>query len=278
MESVNKSRTVWLIVVIVVVLACGCLCLAVMAGAGWALFAQPARHSLGTNELRQQPFVRSFEVGAEPTLEVDARAGSIVIRPGKEGVIEVVATQKARRASTLDEMHLRTHVHGNGLTIRTLGPRARSRGNPSVDFKITVPPDTRLELNAAAGNVDVRGIVGDIRAHVDTGNVDVRAAEGVAQLGVGVGNVRYTGRPAGACAFAAGAGNVTMDLAADTDARVDLTAGIGKVDVGPRVRGLVTPRHVKGVLGSDDRGTVEAGDQADIYASCGVGNVSLTRR
>jgi hypothetical protein len=121
-------------------------------------------------------------------------------------------------------------------------------------------------------------MVGDIRAHVDTGNVDVRAAEGVAQLGVGVGNVRYTGRPAGACAFAAGAGNVALELAADTEARVDLKTGVGKVDVGPRVRGLVTPRYVKGIIVGGDRGTVEASDQADIYASCGVGNVSLTRR
>jgi hypothetical protein len=203
-------------------------------------------------------------------LEVDARAGAIVVRPGKEGVIEVVATKKARRASTLAEIALRTHVHENGLTIRALGPPARSIGSPAIDFEITAPPDTRLVLNAAAGNVDVRGMAGDIRAHVDTGNVDVRAAEGVAHLDVGVGNVHYRGRPAGACAFAVGVGNVTVELEAGTDARLDLMSGVGKVDVGPPVKGLVTPRYVKGTIG--------AGDQADIRARCRVGNVSLTGR
>jgi hypothetical protein len=270
MESTSTNRTAWLIVAIVLVLACGCACLAAMAGAGWALFAQPARQSIGASDLGQQPIVRSFEVGAEPVLEVNAHAGTIVIRPGEEGVIKVVATRKARRDPTLAAIGIEMHERANGLAVRTTAPRGRDKGNTAVDLEISAPPGTRLELHAAVGNVDVRGMVGDIRARVDLGNIDVHAAEGVAHLDVGAGNVQYRGRPAGACTFEAGAGNVMVELAADTDARVDLMTGVGEVDVGPQVKGLVTPRHVKGTIGS--------GDQADIRARCGVGNVSLARR
>jgi hypothetical protein len=269
-EQKNTNRNAWLIVAIVLVLACSCVCLPAAACLGTFLVTQPAGRSLSVSGLRQQPIARSFEVGAEPVLEVDAFVGTIIVRPGEEGVIEVVATKKARRAPYLAEIGLEMHERAGGLAIRTTGPRARGRSNASVDLEITAPPGTRLELNAAVGNVDVRGMVGDIRAHVATGNIDVRAAEGVAQLDVGAGNVHYRGQPAGACTFSAGAGNVTVELAADTDARIHLQTGVGKVEVGPRVKGLVTPRHVKGVIGS--------GDQADIRAHCGVGNISLTRR
>jgi hypothetical protein len=270
MESNNTNRTVWAIVAIVLVLACGCACLAAMAGAGWFLFAQPARQSVGTSSLRQQPIVRSFEVGAEPVLEVQAHAGTITVRPGEEGVIEVVATKRAKRTSTLAEVGIEMHERTNGLAIRTTAPPTRGRTKASVDLEITAPPGTRLELYAAVGNVDVRGMVGGIRAHVDLGNMDVHDAKGAVKLDVGAGNLQYRGRPAGSCTFAAGAGNVTVELDTGTDARVDLMTGVGEVDVGPQVKGLVTPRHVKGTIGG--------GDHADIHARCGVGNVSLRRR
>ena len=267
MESKHTNRTAWLVVAIVLLLACGCVCLAAMAGAGWFLVTQPAGRSWGASDLRQQPIVRSFEVDAEPALEVDAFAGTIVVRPGEEGVIEVAAVKKAGRASALAEVGLEMQERANGLVVRTTAPRSPRSSGASVDLEITAPPGTRLDLRAAVGNVDVRGMVGDIQVHCDTGNIDVRAAEGAVQLDVGAGNVQYRGRPGGACTFAAGAGNVTIALEAGTGARVDLMTGVGKVDVGPRVKGLVSPRYVKGSIGS--------GDQADIRARCGVGNVSL---
>jgi DUF4097 and DUF4098 domain-containing protein YvlB len=270
MESKNANRTIWIVLAIVLALACGCLCIAAIGGAGLFLITQPEAQPFEFGGLRQERIARSFDVGDEPVLGVDSFAGSVTVYAGEEGVIEVVAIKRAASSQHLAEVSIEMNQRANGLSVRTTGPRTRTRSNVSVDFEITAPPDARLEVRTAAGNVDVRGIQGGIRVHSGAGNIDVRAVSGAARLDVGAGDVRYEGQPAGACSFETGAGNIRLRVPADIDAQVDLSTGVGKVSVDWEVKGRVSPRHVEGTVGE--------GGQADIQAHTGVGNVTLERR
>jgi hypothetical protein len=270
MESKNVNRTVWIVAAVVLALACACVCLVALGGAALYLVTQPATQSFEFSDPHEQRIVHTFEAGDEPTLDLATFAGSVTVFAGGEDAIGVVAIKRARQDRDIALIDVEMEQRPGKLVVRATRAQARAVSNVSVDFEITAPPDTRLELRTAAGNIDVRGIQGGVRAHSGAGNIDVRAASGAAQLDVGAGNVHYEGQPAGPCSLETGAGNVVLRLAADTDAQVDLSTGVGKVSVDWEVKGQVSPRHVQGTIGD--------GSQADIQAHTGVGNVTLERR
>jgi DUF4097 and DUF4098 domain-containing protein YvlB len=270
MESKNVNRNVWIVVAIVLALACACVCLVALGGAALYLVTQPVTQSYEFGGAHEQRIVRAFEAGEETTLDLATFAGSITVRAGAEDAIGVVAIKRVRQDRDMALIDVEMEQQPGQLVIRATRAQTLAVSNVSVDFEITAPPGTRLELRTAAGNIDVRGVQGGVRAHSGAGSIDVRAVSGAARLDVGAGDVHYEGQPAGSCSFETGAGNVRLRVPADTDAQVDLSTGVGRVSVGWDVKGQVSPRHVEGTIGD--------GSQADIQAHTGVGNVTLERR
>jgi hypothetical protein len=269
MES--RSRNIWIIIIVVLVALCCCLALVAAGAIAWFtdwsfdFDRQVDLDIVGETERIE----KAFDAGSEPSLEVDSFAGNVTVQQGGGGTIQVVATKRVVRGSDLDRIRIDWDEREGGLRIKTSHTRNRA-SNISVDFEITVPAGTRVDLDTGAGNIRVEDLSAETVVHTGAGNVDVSGAEGRAILDTGAGNVSYEGRPEGDCRYETGAGNIDLSLPADVDVQVELNTGIGSIDAGDfDIEGEVSRRSVDGSIGS--------GAQGQIEARTGAGNIDLSR-
>lgn len=87
---------------------------------------------------------------------------------------------------------------------------------------------------------------------------------------LGAGSIQSSIRPGGNCRFEVGAGSIVLLFDDDIGVTVDLSTGVGSVVVDFPVDGSVSPTSVEGTIG--------AGDEADIFARTGAGNIQVIRR
>jgi hypothetical protein len=269
--NLNRNRNIWIIVIAVVaVLLLCCLLIGgivMLTGAlGFTAIRDVGITGARVSEVSEQVF--DVEPGA--TLEVDNFAGNIRVSTGAAGQMRVTVTRRAAGAADLDRMQVSVDEAADGLRIRATQPPGVTR-NWSVEFDITVPPDTVLDLDTGAGNIIVDDVEGEIAGRTGAGNVTVRGATAAVTLRTGAGNVDYEGAPSGRNTFDSGAGNITLRLPADADVELDLNTSVGNVELGGfQVDGDVSRTRVTGVIGTGEDAVIEAG--------ASVGNVVLVRR
>lgn len=288
MES--KNRNVWIIVAVVAVFLCFCVVAATVIG---VLSARAVRRAvsdlpiegLGTFS-ESERVVESFAAGEAPSLRIDNFAGEITVRAGESDRIQVTATKRARRVSDLGRIEIEMYEEGGGVVVKTR--KLANLNNAAVYFEVTVPASTRLDLHTGAGTTDVRGIgadvkvftgagtvtlsdvVGDIDAHTGAGLMEVSRSRGRAQMDTGAGAIHFQGELQGDCRFTTGAGEIRLELPADLNMEIDLSSGMGSVDVGYPVVGQTSTRSAKGTIGT--------GSEGSIYGFTGVGSIDLQRR
>jgi hypothetical protein len=268
MES--KNRSVWIAVAVVAVVAC-CGVMAVAAvGVSWAArrAVEWDAFDLDLGGPYRQEIAKTFEVGAEPSLDITNFAGPITIRAEQGDAIRVQATKKASSRSKLDWIEVEMTARGERVVIRTR--KQRSINNASVELEIFAPTNTRIELHTGAGTVEVHDIAGRMELYSGAGTIDVRGAHDSVRVGLGAGQITYRGTPIGQCRFETGVGEISLAVPADADLEVDLGTGLGSVDVDFDVDGHVSSREVRGTIGE--------GDQGSVYAHTGVGAVHVNRR
>jgi DUF4097 and DUF4098 domain-containing protein YvlB len=228
----------------------------------------------------------TFAVDGAPTLEIDNFAGSVTVHAGASGEIRVVAVKRASRQGDLDRIEVNLSQEARRVIVETRKPSTLN--NAMVRLEISTPTDTRLELRTGASDTEVRGLAGDvvvftgagsvrlsdlegdIEAYTGAGTVEVREARGRVRLESGAGTIYYRGQPEGSCEFVSGAGTIHLVLPSDLDMEVDLSSGMGSVDVDHSVAGRVTRRDVKGVVGSGENGS--------IHARTGLGSIQVDSR
>ncbi|HNS50682.1 MAG TPA: hypothetical protein PKO09_05820 [Anaerolineae bacterium] len=217
---------------------------------------------------RTERVEETIDVGTAPELVVDSFAGRVTIRAGGDGSVRIVATKHVPAGVSPEEIV---------LTMRTEGSRVRVTARPTqtnvtkrwVEFDITVPAQTALDVRTGAGAVEVRGVQGDLEVDAGAGGIEIEGAAGSARLTAGAGGIDYAGRPSGSCTFRVGAGGITLRFPADTDVEVDLAAGVGGVSSQLPVYGRVARHSIHGRLGTGEKGRVSA--------TAGVGGVNLLR-
>ena len=288
MES--RNRNVWIVVGVIAVILCFCVVMAGVIGVLSARAVRTAVRDLPAIELgsytESERVFESFAAGEAPSLRIDNYAGEITVRAGGSDTIDVVATKRARRTSDLGRIEIEMYKEGNEIVVRTRRPAGLN--NVSVYFEVTVPASTRLDLRTGAGTTDVRGIasdikvftgagrvmlndvVGDIEAHTGAGSMEVSQASGRVQMDTGAGAIQFQGELQGNCRFTSGVGEIRLELPADLNMQIDLSSGLGSVDVGYPVVGQTSQRSAKGYIGT--------GSEGSIYAFTGAGGIDLNRR
>jgi hypothetical protein len=211
---------------------------------------------------------KSFEVGAEPSLEVDNFAGTVTIRAQEGNSIEVVATKRAQSTRDLDRIQVEMEQQPGKLVIHTQKPNTQD--NATVKLEIAAPPGTRLVMRSGAGTVDVRGIQASLEVWNGAGTVTIHDAAGPVVARTGAGTIEYLGRPEGECGFWSGAGTIVLRVPEDVALKVDLSSSLGGVYSGFGVSGQVSMRSIRGNIGT--------GEDAKITARSEVGTVTLDRQ
>jgi DUF4097 and DUF4098 domain-containing protein YvlB len=125
--------------------------------------------------------VQTFRVGNTGSLHVNNLAGDIRVTGGSGGEIHVETVKHARGANEHDARQQLANVEssyqkvGNRLEIETSHMRS---GRAWVDYTISVPAGTTVELRSVSGDIRVNNVKGEVRAETVSGDL---AAAGLAR-------------------------------------------------------------------------------------------------
>lgn len=218
---------------------------------------------------------QEFSTGGTPTIIVDSDAGRIELRTGAGDRVKVTAEKRA--PSKGDARDIDVAITQDSGTVRAVFRRRNPAvSNRSVDFTITAPPDSRLQLKTAGGSVDVRGFRQGVDAETGGGSISVSDLKGAATLRTGGGSIEATGLEGSVDARAgggsvtvggrltgenhaeSGGGSVTVTVPADNRLRVQASTGAGSAsnDFGFPVEGQ-GPRGFQGTIGDGSDGRLE---------------------
>lgn len=154
-------------------------------------------------ESRQGPettdrFSGVYKVDGDSAVDLTQIAGDVRVVTGRNNEVRIEAIKRVRHRDPEEAKRLLAALRidvtqvGNRLEIRTIYPRttANRNWNGSVDYTITVPPDTTASMKTVSGDVTVAGVRGEVRAETVSGDVDVSDTPNLALAKTVSGDVR----------------------------------------------------------------------------------------
>jgi DUF4097 and DUF4098 domain-containing protein YvlB len=212
-----------------------------------------------------------FHLTGIPSLTVHNNAGNIVLHPGAEGQIVVTATKRLRsilRTGTeqdLERVKINVRQNANDISVDADVDRFSLFQQVTIDLDIAVPATVaRLDLKLNAGNLEVQGISGAMKAKVNAGNLDVLSGATLAdgsRLVANAGNVTVRSSVAQGASVDAevNAGNLRVYLPRATAMFLDARTHAGNVEVSgwpvTSARSFASA-SASGALGPEAKGTL----------------------
>jgi Putative adhesin len=193
---------------------------------------------------------RTFTVDGPAHLQISMGNGDSTITVGAPGEIKIHGDISVKSFSAgsgqkrIAEITANLPVKQQGNLIR-VGGTDGNMNNVSIDWTITVPPDTDLHAEAGSGDLKIDGIKGaanfalgsgsvkanniggDVEIRVGSGDVDLSNIGGQVTGNAGSGDVQFA-TVKGNVRFEAGSGDIRMD---GPGAGVDLRSGSGAITV-----------------------------------------------
>lgn len=195
-------------------------------------------------------FNRTFNVNGPVQLELTTGSGDVHVTTGTAGEVQIHGVIHARGWTDADAQERLNRIESNppvsqDNNLIRVGGAGFNTGSASIDYTITVPPNTELHCRAGSGDVDVTGIQGpatfasgsgdivasgignDVQAAAGSGNVKIFGVKGQTQVTTGSGDIAVHDAK-GTARLHSGSGNVTLENPSD---RVVAEAGSGDVTV-----------------------------------------------
>jgi DUF4097 and DUF4098 domain-containing protein YvlB len=126
--------------------------------------------ALGAGTLRAQRLDTTLTVRGQPRVSVSNLSGNISIRSWSRAQIRVQAEY--------DRADVEVTEAGGRVSVRTLS----RRNSGEVDYTISVPRGTGVEINAVSSDVTMGDVCGDLNLSTISGDVQVDCVEGDAQI------------------------------------------------------------------------------------------------
>jgi DUF4097 and DUF4098 domain-containing protein YvlB len=239
-------------------------------------------------------FEKTLQVNGTVELEVTSGSGNITVHQGGAGSVSVSAKIHANSGSWLfgggnvEERIQRIEQNppvvqqGNSIHIGKIEDHELTR-NISIDYDVTVPPQTRLTSNSGSGDLTLSGLELPLTAKTGSGNVTVERISADSRVSSGSGDLTINSVK-GVLYAQTGSGNIRADgLAGDAfvntgsgDVQIRQTAGGSvKAQTGS---GNIKLQGIKGGLRADaGSGNIQAEGEptADWRLSAGSGNITL---
>lgn len=193
---------------------------------------------LGAGTLRAQRTIdTTMAVRANARFSLTNQQGTVTVRSWTRSQIRVVAESERGRVDINES--------GSGVSVRT----SNRGGHGDVDFTVTVPRGTALELHGMSLDIEVDEVCGQVEVNTLSGDVTVDCVEGSIQVQTISGDI----------SLANARGNVDIN---STSGDVELHA----------VRGVVSVQSVSGDI------TLDAIESNDVTAEVVSGDVEYTGR
>lgn len=212
------------------------------------------------------------------TLKVDDDAGDVSVVGGNVEAVEVRviktgnASSQARAEEHLENIRYEIRQNGNAITLiyKLDGPQTREVD--TVDFIVTVPTETTVDIENGFGVIDVSDVKGDVKIASDFGDVTVSNIEGALSLDNTSGEIEISNVDAGAEAVSIEAdfGRITLEKVNGKDITVNSNSGpLSLTDV--RATGDLSAGSGFGNI------TIENGSAASVTLDSNSGRVALTK-
>lgn len=273
--SRNRQRTDSRVAVAAAVISALCV-----AGLPRAAAAQAAEGS----------FERTLAVGRQPDVQVVSGAGSVEVRSGSAGHIEVIGRVRANRwggsryapEERVRRVEAQPPIVQTGDTVRIGELPDDLRDGVTVSYTVTVPAASNLRLRTGSGSQNVSGIEGTIDASTGSGSIKVAGARssvqartgsgsidvdrtGAFSASTGSGSIRATGVQ-GAISAKSGSGSIEVEQTGEGNVEVSSSSGSTRIG---GVRGALRASTSSGAL------HVQGEPAAEWQLSSSSGHVSV---
>lgn len=147
-------------------------------------------------DVRKQTF--NFAATGVDRVTVEIPVGDLVVRPSASNQIRVDMTlqcssSKSRCSEKARDIELVSDRFGSSLDLDIEGYPEHGSGSLSVNLTIWMPAAATLRSETGVGDIDVKGLAGDIQLEVGVGDVTLNALESKVRsvhLEAGVGKAR----------------------------------------------------------------------------------------
>lgn len=205
----------------------------------------------------------SSPIAPGQTLELQNNIGKITVTGADVKNCDVTATiiakatteKKAQKLA--EEVQIKLRSYADKLYIKIKVPDNKSEQSITIDFDITVPKETALQLAADVGEINITNITRSIKAETDVGAISCKEITGDIDIETDVGEVKvlYSKTAPSLCNADIKTDIGAIDLTAPTNlsANVDLSTNIGGIETD-------LPLNIKGTLGKKTSGTIGNGE------------------
>lgn len=205
-------------------------------------------------------WTRSYTIDEGGELQVVGGNGSIDVQGGTEPRVEVRAERVVRATSDaiaqpmVSRVRITEDVTSSKIVLRSEGLGGIVVGaEVEVNFRVTVPPATRLRLRAANGTITVSNIDGSLAVSTNNGTITGTGLRGGvdARSSNGAISIELAGVSKEPVDVHATNGQVELSIPPDANANVEATCKNGSVDTTGLTlepMGEQTPRRTRGRL------------------------------
>ncbi len=196
------------------------------------------------------------------TLQLKNNVGEIIITGADVKDCNVTATIIAKakteeQAKELaEEVQIKLEPYGNKLYIKAEVHTSKSGQSITIDFNITVPKQTALQLTTNVGEIKIASITKSIKAETDVGAISCKEVTGDVDIETNVGEVKvfYSKTAQSTCNanIKTDIGEIDFTAPADLSAQVNLSTNIGSIQTD-------LPLDIKGMLGKKSSGIIGKG-------------------
>lgn len=219
---------------------------------------------------------QTFTVGASPALMLTSNAGSVTVNRGSSNNIVVQAKKYASFGGNLNDVQINYNQ-----SVSTVNVSVNRSGNfnffnsTSVDFTVTVPPVTDLQITTNAGSITVNGVSGKMSLMSNAGTIGATQATltGSSTFKTNAGSINFNGAlgSTGTYDFETNAGSIDITLPGTASFHVNATTDVGSIDTSFPV---TVNRSSAGATANGDVGTAP---QATLTLKTNAGSITLNR-
>ncbi len=136
--------------------------------------------------------LKTFAVGAQPTLVVNASSADVTITSGPANQITAQASERVFLRGS-DQLPVHYQQNGDTVTITVDQNDTFDFGlfyNSGVHLNVTVPSPTNLNVKTDSGNISATGINGQMILEASSGDISTNSGSGQVTLSADSGNIQ----------------------------------------------------------------------------------------
>jgi DUF4097 and DUF4098 domain-containing protein YvlB len=222
---------------------------------------------------------RIFTVSREPApvLTLTSDAGSVTINRGSTNKRIIVQAKKyASFGGNVNNVQIIYSQSGNTLTVAANSSGTFNFFNAtSVDFTITVPNTTDLQIHTNAGSININGVNGKMSLVSNAGSIGATQSSitGSSTLKTNAGSINFNGSigSTGTYDFETNAGSIDMTLTGNPSFHLNANTDVGSISTSFPV---TVNRNTAGATANGDVGT---SPQATLMLKTNAGSITLNK-